>query len=256
MSHIESIRPFSSLMMPPPHTRAHTHTDLYWVQDFPVGGASGGASEGVNKKLKLDETQAIEEDAVGLPPVEKDGQPFRRTLRCFLEALINRKAPEKKKQTLLDRLAPLLDGVDFSGARGTLVASVPSSATNLEHNGLHALSDALKDLTWPARARSQPVNYITGALGNIVKDEWLQLDFLKSATAGGVHGGFPKLRIVWPNNATVFAGANHVAWSLGHDWRYYTEKVSVPCVRLTSTPASRPPHDEGSPTCSCHATHT
>ncbi len=183
--------------------------------------------------------RAIRNDAgqstapIAAPPrvEEENGQRFHRTLRCFLHELIKMKAIQEGQLAALDPLLPaLLDGVDFSGACGTLVASIPSSAINLEHNGCRGLSAALGRYKWPDGARLQPITYITGALGNIMKDDWLRLDFLKSATAGGAHafpGSFPELRFVWPDNATVFAGAKHVAQSLGHDWRYYRVTVSL-----------------------------
>lgn len=190
------------------------NTDIYWVQDFPI-------TRGNND---------------GLPPIIEDNQPFCSTLRYFLEMLIKCKTGPDHRATLPACLNPLFAGVDFSGARGTLLASVPGKPEGVkeETNGIRGLEAALKGYSWPEGARTQPVVYITGALGKLVKDDatkegdWVR-DFRKGVGAGGKHAPDPDtlidVRVVWPDNATVFVGDERVARSLGNNCTYYNKKV-------------------------------
>jgi hypothetical protein len=202
----------SDLTPPPPHPFPNRTTDVYWVQDFPITAGTDAGSSGKRQKA------------------DGGGAAFCETLHDFFRHLIEAHTPTTaQQQELKARLTPLLRGVDFSETKGTLLASVPVENSGLEHNGIHDLADALKDYVWPEAARSQPITYITGALGNLSHGNWLKR-FVEGATANGKHapagGTLPALRILWPNNLTVFAGNARVAKSLGHKW-YYGEDGGI-----------------------------
>lgn len=188
------------------HANIPPITDVYWVQDFTI----------------------IRDKNDALLPVKEDDKRFHSTLRCFLETLNRLKAPDQE-MALNKRLAPLFAGVNFSGARGTLLASLPGKPGELDAvNGIRGLSAELARYSWPEGARTQPVTYITGAVGKIVEGmQWAQ-DF-RHGVAGdlGAHAPadnpFLDVRVLWPDNATAFQGLPHVRQSLGHNWTYYDE---------------------------------
>ena len=193
------------------------------MQDFPVTGAS----------------------LTDLPDIHQDHQPFRLTLRCFIKELIRQRFPYEDERP--DRLGPLsvfvrlLQDVDFSGAKGTLIASLPKRCLSyfprkrmgdgpLQFNAVRGLFKALGRYLWPDTALSAPINYLTGALGNMANRPWLE-SLVHGAMAEGMHGravdaaGELRLRVVWPTNDTAFRAvhsddAELATRSLAHNWRY------------------------------------
>lgn len=188
--------------------------------------------------------------APGAPPTDlphrhKDQQPFRLTLRCFIREFIQQRFPSEVERP--DRLASLgvfvrlLKDVDFSGAKGTLIASLPKRCLSyfprkrmgdglLQFNAVRGLAAALAPHPWPEAARGAPINYLTGALGNMAKRPWLK-SLVHGAMAEGMHGpavdaaGELLLRVVWPTNDTAFRAvhsdeAELATRSLAHNWRY------------------------------------
>lgn len=211
------------------------------MQDFPVTAAPGAPP-------------------TDLPHRHKDPQPFRLTLRCFIKELIRQRFPsEDERPDLLASLGVfvrLLKDVDFSGAKGTLIASLPKRGlsyhpcTNwdgpVQFNAVRGLSKALGRYLWPEAARGTPINYLTGALGNMANRPWLE-SLVHGAMAGGGHGpavdaaGELRLRVVWPTNDTAFRAvhsdeAELATRSLAHNWRYGEDGQvrSTLCIRSHS----------------------
>lgn len=208
------------------------------MQDFPITAAPGAAP-------------------TDLPDIYKDRQPFRVTLRCFVKQLAWDRFPihRPSRLAIFSPFRRLLKGVDFRGAKGTLLASLPTRGLQYaptkrgagppQFNAVRGLRKALGGHTWPEAARSAPINYLTGALGNMALKPWVE-SFVLAAMAGGAHGsavdeaGELLLRVLWPTNATAFSAAAEgepelAVRSLAHNWhqQYGTYgRVSVSmCIR-------------------------
>jgi hypothetical protein len=192
---------------------------VLWLQDFPAAAtttAAAAAAAAPRQPL--------------LPPIAQDPQQLRRTLRCFTDALFKATTAPLEgglavEKRLKVRVAACFAGVDTSGARATVLASIPTaSELPVEWNGIHGLGTALGTLAWPEAAAGAPITALAGSLGDPANGEWVR-DLVCGMTGRGAHGPLPALdgpapglRILFPTNATAFRcgfGACVCVWVCG-----------------------------------------
>lgn len=196
------------------------------MQDFPVIAAAGSTA---------------------LPDIHSDAQPFRRTLRFFVEQLIGTQLDsDEPRHPALVFFDSSLQGADFSGANGTLLFSLPKREFEfpispdrggpLWYNGIRGLCEALKAYAWPKAACGAPITCLPGALGTMSDLSWL-VGIVEGAVAAGSHpcnfNGVvcdilrAMLCVVWPDNVAGILGDQRVASVMSHAWRSYGEDGSV-----------------------------
>jgi hypothetical protein len=169
-----------------------TQTDTLWIQDFPITGADAGTTTAGHRSPSAIEKAAVDQ-----------GQLFRRILCQWTEALFTAMGTNAPLQ---GNLEACIEGVCFTGPKGTLLPSIPTqSQLFIGCNGLFALGNALRLEGWPEEeeeARNQPIVASTPAYGSVTDKVW-DLELVSAGTGRGDHGGKPEMARLVPTLATA-----------------------------------------------------